>query len=232
MARLLFMGLWNECDDYGSFEWSPLKLKMRLLPADNADAAALLTELVEAGSILRYEIAGKAYGAVRNFCQYQRPKKPHSTFPQNDQVREWVNTEARSSRDGAEEVPNHLPTSGEIPRQMKDGGGNGKVEGSSNEDSSAEPTEKPLTAEEIVEAWNDRMVPQGFPPVKKLTDTRRKQIRARIRENTIDEWQAAMAALERSEFCRGNGPSGWRADFDFLLQPKSFTKLLEGAYDH
>jgi hypothetical protein len=39
MARLFFMGLWNECDDYGSFEWSPLKLKMRLLPGDNADAA-------------------------------------------------------------------------------------------------------------------------------------------------------------------------------------------------
>ncbi len=32
-ARLLFMGIWTECDDMGSFEWSPLKLKMRLLPA-------------------------------------------------------------------------------------------------------------------------------------------------------------------------------------------------------
>jgi uncharacterized protein YdaU (DUF1376 family) len=98
--------------------------------------------------------------------------------------------------------------------------------------SSAEPTEKPLTPDEIVEAWNDRMVPQGFPAVRRLTDTRRKQLRARIRENTIDEWQQAMSALERSEFCRGNGPNGWIADFDFLLQPKSFTKLLEGAYDH
>jgi hypothetical protein len=41
-----------------------------------------------------------------------------------------------------------------------------------------------------------------------------------------------MDALERSAFCRGENDRGWRADFDFLLQPKSFTKLLEGAYDH
>jgi hypothetical protein len=104
--------------------------------------------------------------------------------------------------------------------------------GSSNDDSSAGPTEKPLTADEIVEAWNQRMVPQGFPAVKRLTDARRKHLKARLRENTIGEWQQAMGALERSEFCRGNGPNGWIADFDFLLQPKSFTKLLEGAYDH
>ena len=104
--------------------------------------------------------------------------------------------------------------------------------GSSNDDSSAEPTERPLTPNEIVEAWNSRMVPQGFPAVRRLTDARRKHLKARLRENTIEDWQQAMAALERSEFCRGNGPNGWIADFDFLLQPKSFTKLLEGAYDH
>lgn len=103
---------------------------------------------------------------------------------------------------------------------------------STNVDVSAEPTDKPLTADEIVDAWNVRMVPQGFPAVRRLTDTRKKQLKARIRENTIDDWQQAMAALERSAFCRGENQTGWRADFDFLLQPKSFTKLLEGAYDH
>lgn len=99
-------------------------------------------------------------------------------------------------------------------------------------DVSAEPTERPLTSTEIVEAWNQRMVPQGFPAVKRLTGTRQRQLKARLRENTIDDWQQAMAALERSAFCRGENDRGWRADFDFLLQPKSFTKLLEGAYDH
>lgn len=101
---------------------------------------------------------------------------------------------------------------------------------SPNGDSSAEPP--PLTVDEIVEAWNERMAPQGFPAVRRLTGTRLRQLKARLRENTIEDWQQAMSALERSNFCRGENGRGWRADFDFLLQPKSFTKLLEGAYDH
>lgn len=98
-------------------------------------------------------------------------------------------------------------------------------------DLSAE-ADPPLTRNEIMEAWKVRMVPQGFPPIRKMTAQRTRQLDARIRDSTFDEWQDAMAALERSAFCRGENDRGWRADFDFLLQPKSFTKLLEGAYDH
>lgn len=230
MARLMLMGIWNECDDMGSFAWSPLTLKMRILPADNADANALLEEMISARAVMRYEVDGKIYGAVRNFCQFQRPKKPNSTYPQPAAVRKWVNFTARESRNGEEPVPNQLPTPSEIGRQMEDGGDKGIEETSSNEDSSVEPT--PLSEKEVLEAWAERMVPQGFAAIRKMTDTRRRQLRARLRDSTIDEWQAAFAAMERSAFLRGENDRGWKADFDFLLQPKSFTKLLEGAYDH
>jgi uncharacterized protein YdaU (DUF1376 family) len=103
---------------------------------------------------------------------------------------------------------------------------------SSNEDVSAEPTDQPLTAQEVLDAWHERMVPQGFPAIRKMTNQRQRQLRARIRDSTIDEWQQGMAAMERSAFLRGENDRGWKADFDFLLQPKSFNKLLEGAYDH
>jgi uncharacterized protein YdaU (DUF1376 family) len=99
-------------------------------------------------------------------------------------------------------------------------------------DVSAEPTDKPLTKYEVIEAWQTRMVPKGFPSIRKMTAQRERQLKARLRDSTLDEWVQAMDALERSAFCRGENDRGWRADFDFLLQPKSFTKLLEGAYDH
>lgn len=102
---------------------------------------------------------------------------------------------------------------------------------SSNEDSSV-CTDPPLTKKEILEAWHERMVPLGFPAVRKMTSQRERQLAARLKDSTLEEWQRAMDALERSAFCRGENDRGWRADFDFLLQPKSFTKLLEGAYDH
>jgi hypothetical protein len=89
-----------------------------------------------------------------------------------------------------------------------------------------------LTATEVIEAWQERMVPRGFPAIAKMTGERERKLRARLKDSTLEEWQRAMDALERSAFCRGENDRGWRADFDFLLQPKSFTKLLEGAYDH
>jgi hypothetical protein len=76
------------------------------------------------------------------------------------------------------------------------------------------------------------MVPLGFPRIAKITGQRERMLNARLKDSTLDEWLRAFSALERSAFCRGENDRGWRADFDFLLQPKSFTKLLEGAYDH
>jgi hypothetical protein len=102
---------------------------------------------------------------------------------------------------------------------------------SSKEDSSAG-ADRPPTESEIIEAWNQRMVPQGFSAVRRITPDRKRHLKARIRESTFDDWQRAFAAIERSAFCRGENDRGWRANFDFLLQPKSFTKLIEGAYDH
>jgi len=233
MARLFFMGIWNECDDFGSFEWSPLKLKMRLLPADAVDAAALLAELEDAGSVLRYEVAGKAYGAVRNFCQYQRPKKPNAVHPQTDEVRNWVNTEARSTRDGGEEVPNESGTGGEKSRQMKEEGGRKESKGEhkcSHGNGAAVP-EPELTPEDVVEAWNEMAARIGRPIIRKMTDTRRRQLKARIKQNGLDDFKAAFDAIERSPFLRGETGNWPGATFDFLLQPGSFVKMVEGAYD-
>lgn len=104
---------------------------------------------------------------------------------------------------------------------------------SSNEDVSAEPTEQPVTEGEVLDAWQERMVPLGYSAIRKLTTERKRRLRARIKEfPDLDDWQRAFGALERSGFLKGDNDRGWRADFDFLLQPKSFTKLLEGAYDH
>lgn len=103
---------------------------------------------------------------------------------------------------------------------------------SPNGDLSAE-ADPPITEDEVLEAWQDRMVPLGFPAVRKMTPTRRRSLKARMREYPhIEDWQKAFSALERSNFCKGDNDRGWRADFDFLCQSKSLTKLIEGAYDH
>ncbi|USI71630.1 hypothetical protein [Sphingomonas morindae] len=83
----------------------------------------------------------------------------------------------------------------------------------------------------IAAAWNAMAARAGLPRVEKLTEERRKRIGARLAEHGADGFTEAIAAVERSSFCRGDSGSGWRADFDFLLQPSSFNRLLEGSYD-
>lgn len=115
-ARLLFMGLWNECDDKGTFEWKPLTLKMRLLPADNIEIGVLLDEIEAAGCIRKYEIGGRIYGAVRNFAKFQRPKKPNDIHPTTPEIAAFCGA-------SSEPVGNQFGTDGEISPQMEDGGG-------------------------------------------------------------------------------------------------------------
>lgn len=81
LARLVAIGVRNEADDNGIFEWNPVKLKMRLLPADNCDMPDLLNELEQSEQIFKFDIKGKAYGMVRNFQKYQKPKKPTFYHP-------------------------------------------------------------------------------------------------------------------------------------------------------
>lgn len=84
---------------------------------------------------------------------------------------------------------------------------------------------------ELVSDWNDLAAELGLPKVAKLTEARRRAARCRLKQNTLDEWKEAFRAIRRSGHCQGDNDRGWRADFDFLLQPKSFARLIEGFYD-
>lgn len=89
-ARLLALAIRNECDDQGVFEWKPITIKMRLFPADSVDISELLQELEKHNQIAKFEIGGKAYGAVRNFRCFQRPKKPNRIHPLPTEFRDYV----------------------------------------------------------------------------------------------------------------------------------------------
>lgn len=79
-ARVLLLGIWTEADDHGVFEWKPVTLKMRVMPVDNVSIPELLAEC-ERADVLKKFSSGKTYGLVRNFCRFQRPKKPKYTHP-------------------------------------------------------------------------------------------------------------------------------------------------------
>lgn len=71
-----------------------------------------------------------------------------------------------------------------------------------------------------------------LPRAQVLDDRRRRSLRARLKEiGGIDGWRIALEKLRKSSYLR-NGKGTWRgADLEFLLQPKSMTRLMEGGYD-
>lgn len=75
------------------------------------------------------------------------------------------------------------------------------------------------------------------PRVQKWTDTRERLLRARWREHpALDLWKQYFAIVKRSKFLTGkaNGHGErppFLADFEWLIKPGNFVKVLEGRYD-
>lgn len=84
---------------------------------------------------------------------------------------------------------------------------------------------------EAFDCWNLVAAEHGLSRAEKLTDARKRSIRQRIADaGGLEGWKAALDRIGSSSFLTGR-KTGFRADLDFILQAKSFTKLIEGAYD-
>ncbi|RVE84781.1 hypothetical protein CN238_24330 [Sinorhizobium meliloti] len=71
----------------------------------------------------------------------------------------------------------------------------------------------------------------GLSVPRAVTASRRRSLLLRIEEHGLPAVLDAIERIGRSRFCRGENDRGWRADLDFLCQPKSFVSILEGKYD-
>lgn len=73
LARLLFIGSWNQADDFGVLKDDPERLRLQVLPADEVDAHGLVDELVDADLLIRMVTEdGTAVLVVRTFCEHQK----------------------------------------------------------------------------------------------------------------------------------------------------------------
>lgn len=85
---------------------------------------------------------------------------------------------------------------------------------------------------DAVASYNEVAERNGLPKCQKLTSNRVTHLKARLSDCAgMDGWKIALGKLEASQFLLGANNNGWKADFDFLLKEKSFTKLMEGGYD-
>ena len=97
------------------------------------------------------------------------------------------------------------------------------------------PTRKAAPASDdcaiVVSAWNDMARAAGLRTCAKLSDTRRRRCRARLKDDGLQAIQRAIQQVPRSAFLRGDAGDWAGANIDFLLRPDTVTKILEGQYD-
>ena len=72
----------------------------------------------------------------------------------------------------------------------------------------------------------------SLPKVIKLSDSRKKAIKARLNDFGLEDIKRAFALTEQSDFLKGTNANGWQAGFDWLMKPANLTKVLEGNYEN
>jgi hypothetical protein len=147
VAIPLLLGLWMEADDDGVFEWKPLTIKAKTLPAPLVDVNVLLELLVSLNFIRKFEASGKLYGAIRNFKHWQRPKLPKVKWPKGDDIAAYVGIASPS-------IPQSLPSDGENSSQREEVGGKRKEEKPNSGFSSSASAQKKSAQSKFLEAMD------------------------------------------------------------------------------
>ena len=80
----------------------------------------------------------------------------------------------------------------------------------------------------VVDSYNSLC--KSFPKVTKLSERRRKAIRARLKEYSLAELEKAFALAEESEFLKGANNRNWMASFDWIISDSNLPQVLEGKY--
>jgi DNA-binding PadR family transcriptional regulator len=86
--------------------------------------------------------------------------------------------------------------------------------------------------DEIIEFFNQQMTGKVIPQVVLKTPERRQAFEQLIAQTGIDKESVKQAIVNAaaSDFLNGKGQKGWIADFDWIMVPQHFQKVLENFY--
>lgn len=79
---------------------------------------------------------------------------------------------------------------------------------------------------EIVDRYNEI---EELPSVVKLTDKRKKTLNARLKDFSKEQILEVLNIVNRNDFLLGK-TGKWKCDFDWIMNPNNFVKILEGKY--
>jgi predicted phage replisome organizer len=87
-----------------------------------------------------------------------------------------------------------------------------------------------INYQKIINMYNDTCV--SFPKITKLSDSRKKAIKARLNTYSYDDFQKLFNKAEASDFLKGKNSRDWQGNFDWLIKDSNMAKTLDGNYDN
>ena len=82
--------------------------------------------------------------------------------------------------------------------------------------------------QQIADMYNATCV--SFPRLTRLSEKRKRAIKARLRKYSIDDIQRVFEIAEESDFQKGENNRNWSADFDWMMNDTNMAKILDGKY--
>jgi hypothetical protein len=86
--------------------------------------------------------------------------------------------------------------------------------------------------QKIVALYHDKC--PSLPKVQKITDSRKKAIKARWNEygQSVDTFKECFERVEASDFLSGRSGKWSNCGFDWIMKESNFTKIMEGNYNN
>lgn len=84
-----------------------------------------------------------------------------------------------------------------------------------------------INYQKVVDLYNT--ICKSLPQVKRLTDSRKRAIKARLKTYSMEDFEKAFRMAEESSFLKGE-TQNWSANFDWLMNDNNLAKVLDGNY--
>ncbi len=225
-----FVRLWTHCDDEGRCEDRPRIIKAGIYPVHDDMTwqciDAELTELHNANLLVRYEVDGKSYIAIRSWGEYQHPQRPRpSKYPAPPSAAETLPLPiADDSQDGTR----HVRDASSTDQGLELGVGEGEGEGGGETHTSSSPASLALVpapvspaataradVHVVFDAWREATGKRKA----QLDSKRRRRIELALREYPLDDVVDAVKGWRHSPFHAGrNDRAKAYNELDLLLR--------------
>jgi hypothetical protein len=255
-AHLFWILSWCFSDDEGVIENDPLLLKSQLFPRRTdiriEQVEQWIDQLIKARFVIPFTHDGEGYLLHRTFKIHQKIDRPQPSKIPSETIRRIIDecstnvrpciveestSKSKVSTRAKALVVAVAPTQSEnqvkrkkyesVTEQLE-----GKTKGECwNAIKDFIQTERPLFIEPYVDMWNVFANTYQLKTVKFLNDKKRKKFQIRIAEQAFD-FVEILSKIKKSSFLKGNNPSEWKVDFEFIINSENnYIKILEDKYD-